>query len=122
MRRVALLAAMLLAGFRYSPAQDQDFSKVQMKVTKVNGSVYMLEGAGGNIGASVGEDGIVIVDDQYAPLADKIRASITRSARPSSVMSACASRASASASAHCPETNSASALDSSGEATLILRC
>ncbi len=76
MRRVALLAAMLLAGFRYSPAQDQDFSKVQMKVTKVNGSVYMLEGAGGNIGASVGEDGIVIVDDQYAPLADKIRAAL----------------------------------------------
>ena len=76
MRRVALLAAMLLAGFRYSPAQEQDFSKVQMKVTKVNGSVYMLEGAGGNIGASVGDDGIVIVDDQYAPLADKIRAAL----------------------------------------------
>jgi cyclase len=40
-------------------AQDQDFSKVQMKVTHVAGTVYMLEGAGGNIGASVGEDGIV---------------------------------------------------------------
>ena len=76
MRRVALLAAVLLAAFRYSPAQDQDFSKVQMKVTRVNGSVYMLEGAGGNIGASVGDDGIVIVDDQYAPLADKIRAAL----------------------------------------------
>jgi len=76
MRRVALLAAMLLVWFRYSPAQDQDVSKVQMKVTKVNGSVYMLEGAGGNIGALVGDDGIVIVDDQYAPLADKIRAAL----------------------------------------------
>jgi cyclase len=54
-------------------ADDQDFSKVQIKVTKVAGSVYMLEGAGGNIGASVGDDGIVIVDDQYAPLADKIQ-------------------------------------------------
>src|SRR6059036_1073765 len=53
--------------------QDQDFGKVQMKVSKVSGNVYVLEGAGGNIGASVGEDGIVIVDDQYAPLADKIR-------------------------------------------------
>jgi nitrate/nitrite transporter NarK len=51
-------------------AQDQDFSKVQIKVSKVAGNVYMLQGAGGNIGASVGEDGIVIVDDQYAPLAD----------------------------------------------------
>jgi cyclase len=56
--------------------QDQDFSKVQMKVTKVSGNVYMLEGAGGNIGASVGEDGIVIVDDQYAPMADKIKAAL----------------------------------------------
>jgi len=55
-------------------AQDRDFSKVEMKVTKVAGNIYMLEGAGGNIGASVGEDGIVVVDDQYAPLADKIRA------------------------------------------------
>jgi glyoxylase-like metal-dependent hydrolase (beta-lactamase superfamily II) len=57
-------------------AQDQDFSKVQMKVSKVAGNVYMLQGAGGNIGASVGDDGIVIVDDQYAPLADKIQAAL----------------------------------------------
>ncbi|WP_321478130.1 MBL fold metallo-hydrolase [uncultured Paludibaculum sp.] len=54
-------------------AQQQDFSKVQMKVTRVSGSVYMLEGSGGNIGVSAGEDGIVIVDDQFAPLAGKIR-------------------------------------------------
>ena len=40
-------------------AQQQDFSKVQIKVTKVSGNIYMLEGAGGNIAASVGEDGIV---------------------------------------------------------------
>ena len=57
-------------------AQQQDFSKVQIKVTKVSGNVYMLEGAGGNIAASVGDDGIVIVDDQYAPLADKIAAAL----------------------------------------------
>jgi glyoxylase-like metal-dependent hydrolase (beta-lactamase superfamily II) len=59
-----------------SLALAQDFSKVEIKVTKVAGTVYMLEGAGGNIGASVGEDGIVIVDDQYAPLADKIQAAL----------------------------------------------
>ena len=47
-----------------------------MKVIKVSGNVYMLQGAGGNIGASVGEDGIVIVDDEFAPLADKIRAAL----------------------------------------------
>ncbi len=57
-------------------AQDEDFSKVQIKVTKVAGTVYMLEGAGGNIGASVADDGIVIIDDQFAPLADKIQAAL----------------------------------------------
>jgi cyclase len=57
-------------------AQRSDFSKVQIKVTKVAGTVYMLEGAGGNIGISVGEDGIVVVDDQFAPLADKIQAAL----------------------------------------------
>ena len=55
---------------------QQDFSKVQIKVTKVSGNIYMLEGAGGNIAASVGEDGIVIVDDQFAPLAEKIQAAL----------------------------------------------
>jgi glyoxylase-like metal-dependent hydrolase (beta-lactamase superfamily II) len=49
---------------------------VQIKATKVSGNIYMLEGAGGNIAASIGEDGIVIVDDQFAPLADKIQASL----------------------------------------------
>src|SRR6266704_3061965 len=52
---------------------QQDFSKVEIKATKVAGNIYMLEGAGGNIGVCAGEDGIVIVDDQYAPLAYKIR-------------------------------------------------
>jgi len=57
-------------------SQDKDFSKVNIEVIKVSGTVYMLKGAGGNIGASVGDDGIVIVDDQYAPLADKIQAAL----------------------------------------------
>ena len=75
MRRIVFAAAVLcFAGI--AVAQDQDFSKVQIKVTKVSGNIYMLEGAGGNIAASVGEDGIVIVDDQYAPLADKIAAAL----------------------------------------------
>jgi glyoxylase-like metal-dependent hydrolase (beta-lactamase superfamily II) len=55
---------------------QQDFSKVQIKATKVNGAVYMLEGSGGNIGVSVGEDGVVLVDDQFAPLAPKIKAAL----------------------------------------------
>jgi glyoxylase-like metal-dependent hydrolase (beta-lactamase superfamily II) len=57
-------------------AQGQDFSKVEIKATKVAGNVYMLEGSGGNIGVSVGEDGILIVDDQFAPLAPKIQAAL----------------------------------------------
>ncbi|HXR14698.1 MAG TPA: MBL fold metallo-hydrolase [Terriglobales bacterium] len=76
MRQMWISALVLVFLSCLAAAQDQDFSKVQMKVTKVSGSVYMLEGAGGNIGASVGEDGIVIVDDQYAPLADKIKAAL----------------------------------------------
>ena len=59
-----------------SPAQGQDFSKVEMKVQKVAGTVYMLQGQGGNIGASVGDDGIVVVDDEYLPLAEKIEAAL----------------------------------------------
>ena len=55
-------------------ALQNDFSKVEIKTTKVSGNIYMLEGAGGNIGVSAGPDGVLIVDDQFAPLADKIRA------------------------------------------------
>jgi glyoxylase-like metal-dependent hydrolase (beta-lactamase superfamily II) len=58
--------------------QGPDFSKIEIKATKVAGGVYMLVGTGGNIAASVGEDGIVIVDDQFAPLADKIRAALVK--------------------------------------------
>jgi cyclase len=76
MRRTCILLAVCLSATILSTAQNQDFSKVQMKVTKVSGNVYMLEGSGGNIGASIGDDGIVIVDDQYAPLADKIQAAL----------------------------------------------
>ncbi|HVG22064.1 MAG TPA: MBL fold metallo-hydrolase [Blastocatellia bacterium] len=56
--------------------RKDDFSKVEIKVSKVRGSVYMLKGAGGNIGFSAGRDGVVLVDDQFAPLADKIKAAI----------------------------------------------
>src|SRR5260370_13883321 len=56
--------------------QQPDWSKVQIKATKVAGNIYMLEGQGGNIAASVGEDGIVIVDDQFAPLAEKIQTAL----------------------------------------------
>jgi len=66
---------MLLTLSILAVAQD-DFSKVEIKATKISGNVYMLEGSGGNIGVSVGTDGILIVDDQFAPLAEKIRAAL----------------------------------------------
>ncbi|HXQ39585.1 MAG TPA: MBL fold metallo-hydrolase, partial [Anaerolineales bacterium] len=67
---ISITLIVLTAGTTFA---QTDFSKVQIKVTKVSGNIYMLEGAGGNIAASVGEDGIVIVDDQFAPLAEKIQ-------------------------------------------------
>jgi cyclase len=70
------VSALLLSACSLAASQDEDFSKVQMKVTKVAGNVYMLEGEGGNIGASIGEDGIVVIDDQYAPLAERIQAAL----------------------------------------------
>src|SRR5687768_6273305 len=55
---------------------QQDFSNVEIKAVHVAKNIYMLQGAGGNIGVSVGSDGILIVDDQFAPLADKISAAL----------------------------------------------
>lgn len=74
MKKFLLLVVSLL--FAVTASAQTDYSKVQMKATKVAGNVYMLEGAGGNIGVSVGDDGLLIVDDQFAPLADKIRAAL----------------------------------------------
>jgi cyclase len=54
-------------------SQDKDFDKVQIKTVKVSGNVYMLLGSGGNIGVYAGDDGVFIVDDQFAPLTKKIK-------------------------------------------------
>jgi glyoxylase-like metal-dependent hydrolase (beta-lactamase superfamily II) len=70
------IALLLACAASVSWAADQDFSKVEIKLTKIAGSVYMLEGSGGNIGVSAGDDGIVVVDDQFAPLAPKIKATL----------------------------------------------
>src|SRR5258706_6788504 len=77
MKRSFLAALLLTISICVSPVSaQQDFSKVEIKATRVAGNVYMLEGSGGNIGVSVGADGILIVDDQFAPLADKIKAAL----------------------------------------------
>ena len=59
-------------------AATQTQPDVQIKTTRVSGNVYMLEGQGGNIGACVGDDGVLIIDDQFERLADKIRAALTK--------------------------------------------
>src|SRR5215213_1777961 len=75
MKTKLIVIALLLSFVTLSRAQ-QDFSKVEVKATHVAGNVYMLTGSGGNIGVSVGPDGILIVDDQFAPLAGKISAAL----------------------------------------------
>jgi glyoxylase-like metal-dependent hydrolase (beta-lactamase superfamily II) len=69
----AAVAVLLLA---VPAAAQQDFSKVEIKTTKVAPGLYMLEGSGGNLGVSTGPDGVFLIDDQYAPLTDKIKAAI----------------------------------------------
>ncbi len=54
----------------------QDFDAVEIQTVQVSDSIYMLVGEGGNIGVSVGDDGVFIIDDQFAPLTDKIKAAI----------------------------------------------
>lgn len=54
----------------------QDFSNVAIKAVHVAGNVYMLTGSGGNIGVSAGPDGVLIVDNQFAPLAPRIEAAL----------------------------------------------
>jgi len=72
---MGLTGAVLVPGVT-TAQQPQDFSKVEIKVEKISGDVYMLQGSGGNIAASLGDDGILIVDAEYAPLAGKIQAAL----------------------------------------------
>ncbi|MEO0853468.1 MAG: MBL fold metallo-hydrolase [Cyanobacteria bacterium J06648_11] len=57
-------------------AQDRDFSNVEIQTIPVAGSVSMLMGEGGNIGVSAGDDGVFVIDDQFAPLTEKILAAV----------------------------------------------
>lgn len=60
-----------------SPPPPPDFSKVEIKTTDLGNNVYMLEGQGGNITVAVAKDGIIMVDGEFAPLHDKIKAAIS---------------------------------------------
>jgi len=59
-----------------APPTPPDYSKVTITTTKISDSLYTLDGAGGRVGVLVGKDGILIVDDEFAPLSDKLIAAI----------------------------------------------
>jgi cyclase len=73
---LAVCAALGASVIHAQPQRDIDFDAVKITVHPVRGHIYYLEGSGGNIGLSVGEDGVVMVDAQYAPLTEKIVAAI----------------------------------------------
>jgi cyclase len=59
-------------------ATAQGMDDVEIETTDLGGGIYMLNGRGGNLGVSVGSDGIILVDDQFAPLTDKIKAALAQ--------------------------------------------
>ena len=73
----AITAVLTLTLAAWDLSAQQDFDGVKIDTIEVSDGVYMLMGAGGNIGLSVGDDGAFLVDDQFAPLTDKIRAAIS---------------------------------------------
>jgi glyoxylase-like metal-dependent hydrolase (beta-lactamase superfamily II) len=75
--KIRLIVLCVAVAFAAAPAvAQQDFSEVEIGTTEVASGVYMLQGAGGNIGVSVGADGVFLIDDQYAPLTEKIVAAV----------------------------------------------
>jgi glyoxylase-like metal-dependent hydrolase (beta-lactamase superfamily II) len=81
MRTSALTLVALILPLAAAAQNNPDLSKVQVKATKVAGQVYVIEDvtkefSGGNVGVSVGADGIVLVDDKFAPLAPKLEAAL----------------------------------------------
>ncbi len=70
------VAALVIANLAAPVWAQQDFSTVEIETVPVADGVYMLVGSGGNIGLSVGEDGAFVIDDQFAPLSEKIMAAI----------------------------------------------
>jgi cyclase len=75
---VTAMALATLAALAGPALAQQDFSKVEIRSEKLSDTVYMLTGAGGNMGLSVGPDSVFLIDDQFAPLAPKIKAAIAR--------------------------------------------
>jgi glyoxylase-like metal-dependent hydrolase (beta-lactamase superfamily II) len=71
----AFCYALVFVGFSQQTAA-QNFDSVEINTIKITDKIYMLEGSGGNIGVLVGKDGMVLIDDQYAPLTEKIKSAL----------------------------------------------
>ncbi len=70
MRKIVGILILSLANMSF--AEDR-FAAVEIKTQQLTDKIYMLIGAGGNIGVSKGSDGLLMIDDQFAPLAPKIK-------------------------------------------------
>ena len=77
MKRLIAAPIVLLAASFASQGQT-DFSKIEIKTTKISSNFYTLEGSGGMIGVLTGPDGVFMVDTQFAPLSDKIAAAVKK--------------------------------------------
>ena len=64
--------------FSWVASGQSDFDKVEIQTTKLTQNIHMLTGMGGNLGVISGPDGVFLIDDQFAPLSDKIRAAIKK--------------------------------------------
>ena len=76
--RVTPCALFAAALFATAVSAQEDFSKVEIQTEKLADTVYMMTGSGGNLGLSVGEDAVFVIDDQFAPLTPKIQAAIAK--------------------------------------------
>ncbi|OJT17057.1 hypothetical protein BO221_47465 [Archangium sp. Cb G35] len=76
MKKLLIAALWVVPGVASAQFDEATLAKTPVKSSPVAGNVHIFEGAGGNIGVSAGPDGILIVDDQFAPLVPKIRAAL----------------------------------------------
>ena len=75
---VAVLFAIVVVLIPVVAFAQRDFSKVEIQTTRLAEGVYVLTGAGGNMGLAVGDDAVFVIDDQYAPLSERISAAIAK--------------------------------------------
>ncbi len=73
-----IIFVFLLGSILSLPVQAQDFSGVEIESVRINDNFYVLYGAGGNIGVFAGEDGLIMIDSQFAPLSERITDAIAR--------------------------------------------